>query len=105
MVRAKTAVRHGMTGEFGCASFRVEMKDARNGRRVESVGLWRALEEDARCAVLIGTSEGRPLDPESVAHALMHVYRSLPQASQLEEKLSTLVATMIEGRRKGARAS
>jgi predicted ATP-grasp superfamily ATP-dependent carboligase len=79
------------------------MKDARNGQRNESAGLWRALEEDAHAAVLIGKSEGRALDPESVAQALMHVYRRLPQASALTQKLSARVAEMIATR--GARAS
>jgi hypothetical protein len=78
------------------------MKDARTGRRSESGGLWRALEEDARCAVLIGKSEGRALDPESVAQALMHVYRRLPQAPVLTQKLSERVAELLDGREKHA---
>ena len=79
------------------------MKDARTQHRDESGGLWRALEEDARAAVLIGKSEGRPIDPESVARALMHVYRRLPQAPALQQKLSARVAELIATR--GARAS
>ena len=71
--------------------------------RDDTGGLWRALEEDARAAVLIGTREGRAIDPESVAQALMHVYRRLPQAPALTQKLSARVAEMIATR--GARAS
>ncbi len=78
-------------------------KFAQTGRRTETGGLWRGLEEDARCAVLIGASEGRPLDPEGIARAIMHVYRTLPHAKQLTEQLSQRVAEIIDDR--SARAS
>ena len=80
-----------------------QMNDHR-AKGSEAGGLWRALEEDARCALIICASEGRSLDPESITKTVMRTYRSLPQAPQIGEKLRARVAEMIHHRRM-ARAS
>jgi hypothetical protein len=58
-------------------------------------GLWRALREDARCALIIRASEGRSLDADSIAKAVMRGYEPWPHVSQLTEQLRACVKEML----------